>query len=241
MPQLLPPQVVRDLAAATSSDQVLNISALQNGVGASLNVLAAWQLSLDGQATSTTLYHESIPLKFQQEHQAAIQRFGLSAMARFAMINPLPFTFSEARQRLQPRGGDHWIFDLLQDYNIRDGLYCAHGPWMMVYWSERALNGIRAAGLSREVRMTLDASSGAAIYRIRELTGRKKTARDSELSPRELAVLQHLAQGQHLSAVAEQLGLAVPTARTYLRRAQEKLNAKTPLEAAVVAVRRRLI
>ena len=113
-------------------------------------------------------------MKFQQEHQAAIQRFGLSAMARFAMINPLPFTFSEARQRLQPRGGDHWIFDLLQDYGIRDGLYCAHGPWMMVYWSERALNGIRAAGLSREVRMTLDASSGAAIYRIRELTGRKK-------------------------------------------------------------------
>src|SRR5215469_10375534 len=156
MPQLLPPQVVRDLAAATSSDQVL--SALQNGVGASLNVLAAWQLSLDGQATSTTLYHESIPLKFQQEHQAAIQRFGLSAMAQTAMINPLPFTFSAARQRLQPRGGDHWIFDLLQDYNLRDGLYCAHGPWMMVYWSERALNGIRAAGLSREVRMTLDAS-----------------------------------------------------------------------------------
>jgi DNA-binding CsgD family transcriptional regulator len=37
-----------------------------------------------------------------------------------------------------------------------------------------------------------------------------------------LAVLQHLAQRQHLSTVAEQLGLAVPTARTYLRRAQEK-------------------
>ena len=114
MPQRLRPQVVRDLAAATNSDQVL--SALQNGMGASLNVLAAWQLSLDGQGASTTLYHESIPVKFHQEHQAAIQRFGLSAMARLAMINPLPFTFSEARQMLQPSGGDHWVFDLLLDF-----------------------------------------------------------------------------------------------------------------------------
>ena len=43
--------------------------------------------------------------------------------------------------------------------------------------------------------------------------------------------MRHLAIGQRLPEVAEHLDMSVTTARTYLRRAQKKLDAKTPLHA----------
>jgi len=56
-----------------------------------------------------------------------------------------------------------------------------------------------------------------------------------------LAALLHLSRGLRLAAIAQQMELSEHTMRVYLQRAMKKLNAVTPLEAAVIAVRRRLI
>ena len=51
------------------------------------------------------------------------------------------------------------------------------------------------------------------------------------ISARELVVLQHLAQGMRLPAIAERLELSERTLETYVTRAQQKLGAKTSTEA----------
>ena len=123
---------------------------------------------------------------------------------------------------------------------MRDGLYCTHGQWIVVYWSDHVLR-LKSA-LNRQTRLVLDAGSAIAIFRLKELMARKKRRHDEkELSPRELAVLRHLGCGRTLAAVAEQLDLSENTSREYLRRAQKKLKAKNALQAAVVAARLRLI
>ncbi|MCP2309894.1 LuxR C-terminal-related transcriptional regulator [Kitasatospora paracochleata] len=55
------------------------------------------------------------------------------------------------------------------------------------------------------------------------------------LTPREAQVLARLAAGNDPNAVAEQLGLAPATVRTYLQRAMRKLGAGTPAEAVALA------
>jgi len=66
-------------------------------------------------------------------------------------------------------------------------------------------------------------------------------ATDSQLSPRELAVLEHLSRGLRVPAIAKRMGLSAHTVRIYLRRARKKLSAATPTQATVIAVRRKLI
>jgi len=66
-------------------------------------------------------------------------------------------------------------------------------------------------------------------------------ATKSGLSPRELAVLEHLSRGLRVPAIAKRMGLSAHTVRIYLRRAQKKLSAATPTQATVIAVRRKLI
>jgi len=69
---------------------------------------------------------------------------------------------------------------------------------------------------------------------------KKKAARPFELSPREPAVLKHLARGERLPDIAKPLGLSVNTLHTFLRRTQKKLKAETRWQAAVIAARLRL-
>ena len=157
------PKAIRAIAAATNSDEVL--SALQKTTN--LNVLAVWPLQLDQVNATDILYHQDIPQKFRQDHQAAIGQFGLSPIVRQAITSPVPFTFSEVRQTLQPRGEEHWIFDLLQDHGFKDGFHCNYGPWIVGFWSDRML-GSRVV-LSPEGRMTLNASGAVAIHRLKEL------------------------------------------------------------------------
>jgi len=128
-------------------------------------------------------------------------------MSRFAKTEPLPFTFSEARQKLQPTGRDNWAFDLLNDYGMRDGLLVPHGNWAVLFWSERVLRDV-----SHETRLVLDASASAVVHRVKQLMS-KKRVRDVELSPRELAALSHLARGLRLAAIAGRMELSKHTVR----------------------------
>ncbi len=63
----------------------------------------------------------------------------------------------------------------------------------------------------------------------------------TELSDREVEVLQLTADGMYPEEVAEQLHLSAHTVKNHLRHAMSKLDAHTKLEAVVKAVRARLI
>lgn len=63
----------------------------------------------------------------------------------------------------------------------------------------------------------------------------------SDLSDREIEVLQLTADGRHPDDIAKQLHLSAHTVKNHLRHAMNKLEAHTKLEAVVMAVRARLI
>jgi len=185
------------------------------------------------------VWGESIPRKYIEDFRE-VQRIGHSPLGNYARTmraNPRSFTHGEARRRLTPTGRDRLVFDLAQDYGIRDGYVVAHGPWTVSFVSERVLNDDR---LSREMRIALDIGARAAVYRLNELMPSKKT-RIVELSPRELAVLEHLSLGLRVPGIADHMGIGVHSVREYLQRAQKKLDAATTAQALVIAVRRKLI
>jgi DNA-binding NarL/FixJ family response regulator len=61
------------------------------------------------------------------------------------------------------------------------------------------------------------------------------------LSRREREILRHLADGSRNDQIAETLGLAPATVRTYIMRAMKKLEAETRTEAVATALRQSLI
>ena len=233
---------VDQAAAAQTPAETLN--ALQNAVEPVMNVIGAALLTnsrtdlyADGHART---WHSSLPARFPREFRALVAERGADLLAQAALRRPLPFTFTEVMQRFQPVGKDRWIFDLMQDHGIRDGFGCPAGPALIGFWSPRVLQGELA--LNQLVRMQLEANSSVVGYRLQDLMAKKKPMDEIEqLSPRELAVLRQLASGKRLPEVAEYLSVSVTTARVYLRRVQRKVNAKTPLQAAVRTALRGLI
>jgi len=232
MPRRLP-RLVHNIAGAAEPHAVLD--ALQKSAGP-LNVFSAWPMDFDHENSDpgNILYGDSVSVKFREEYGTSVRRFGLNPVTRYTLTSPPPFTLTEARRKLQPVGRDQWVFPLLNDYGMRDGFVVPHGRWVVVYWSEHALE------LSPEHRMLLDVSGVAAIHRISALKAARKEP-VVELSARELAALLHLSRGLRLAAIAQQMELSEHTVRIYLQRAMKKLNAVTHLEAAVIAVRQRLI
>ena len=218
--------MIESIAAAASPYGVLD--ALQGRLG--LNALAIRPLDDHSRAC----FHGSAPPGYSRQYLSALQQFGEGPMLRYAKTGPLPFTFTEARRKLQPAGRDNWTFDLLNDHGMRDGVVVPQGDFAMVFWSERILS------VSEETRMSLNVASAAAIHRLKQLMP-KQCIRIVDLSPRELAVLEHLAQGRRVPRIARRLDLTERTVREYLQRARRKLDAATPTQAVFIAVRKRLI
>ena len=231
------PDIIRAISAATNPADVLD--ALHKAV-APLRVGAVFCLRSAADVVRPTdiLFHESVPSAARQAGYAIYAQYGLGQMTQLALLDPLPFTFSEATSSLQPTGRDRDIFDLMQKYGIRDGLYCPHGSWMVVLWSDRVLKNESA--LTREVRMTLNAAAGVAVYRLKEIMARRKLPEQPRLSPRELVVLRHLSHGEDAAVIGRSLGLSETSVRTYLARAQKKLKAKSQQHAVATAMRNRL-
>jgi len=71
--------------------------------------------------------------------------------------------------------------------------------------------------------------------------GASDGAANGHLSARERDVLTLLGEGLRYDAIAARLGVTAETARTYLRRAMEKLGADTTAQAVAVAIRRGLL
>ena len=74
------------------------------------------------------------------------------------------------------------------------------------------------------------AETEAAVYRLKEVMGRKNKF-EAGLTVRERSVLLHLSRGLDAAQVAERLELSENTVRTYPKRAQEKLGANSQLHA----------
>ena len=63
-------------------------------------------------------------------------------------------------------------------------------------------------------------------------------ARNAKLTPREREVIKMLAGGFNGTEIAERLSLSPETVRIHIRHARGKLGARTPAQAAVLAVQR---
>jgi DNA-binding CsgD family transcriptional regulator len=237
------PRVLRAIAIASDPDEVLK--AMHTSVTLNhhkLDALAVWRFNrLVRPPNFDVFWHPNVPQAFRDQHRALLATHGPSLLSRIAATGPLPFTFSEARAQAQPRGADSWVFDFLEQHNYRDGLYCAHGTWMGVYGSRRILH--RTSALNHETRMVLDAVASIAIYRIKGIVTAKTKLLGTtiDLSPREVTVLRHISEGKEIATIATRLNLTETSVRTYLLRAQHKLQAKNPAHAVALALQQRLI
>lgn len=246
----MPRRLIRafhDIYAALSPPSVVGV--LDRSVRPTLKLLGVWPSHVVDDMPSmpaAVLYGPDVSRALQEAHQQGIKDHGPSAMALAALANPPPFTFSEFARREQPRGTDRWIFDLLKEHGIADGLYCAYGSWLVVYWSPVVLRG--GAALIDDARRVPTVLGGIAVGRLKELmkSHRKRGAKLAfaefpELAAGERAVLRHLSQGQEAVDIATAMGLSENTVRTHVRRAMLKLHAKNQLHAVAIAVRNRLI
>ena len=64
--------------------------------------------------------------------------------------------------------------------------------------------------------------------------------RFSSLTPRELEILRHLAEGQSNKVIARELGITDGTVKLHVRSVLRKLGVRSRVEAAVLAVEERL-
>ena len=90
------------------------------------------------------------------------------------------------------------------------------------------------------VRAIRDVARGASLFTptmIAKLVarGRDRDHMRGSLSPRELEVLQLLADGVTTRAIAHQLGISYSTVRTHVRSISHKLGARSTLNAVVTA------
>jgi DNA-binding CsgD family transcriptional regulator len=215
------------------------LDVLQNAVEPAVNVVGVIALrgeeSKDWPDGFSRIAHSSVSERFlAQFRDLSIEQQGPDLLLQAALTSSAPYTFTEVMRRLQPVGKDRRVFEVMQDNGIRDGFCCPAGPCLVTYWSPHVLR------LDQTVRWQLEANSSIVAVRAQEFMV-VRPAEKVELSPRELAILRQLAIGKHLPEAAEYLGVSIHTARTLQRRAQKKLNARTPLQAAVRAVRHGLI
>jgi len=80
-----------------------------------------------------------------------------------------------------------------------------------------------------------------AAFRLEDLMERNRKQfagkREPALTARELAVLYQVSVGERADEIARALQIAEATVRTFLKRAQKKLNARTPAHAVAEAMR----
>ncbi|MGY3032683.1 DNA-binding CsgD family transcriptional regulator [Bradyrhizobium sp. USDA 4354] len=229
---------LRAVTATTDAESVLD--ALDRLVGPYINLLSMWPAELIEEEPSHVfggiMYSKTVPAAYKEDRRVMMEKHGPSLLAHTAASDPAPFTFTDVMRRMQPTGSDRLVFDMLQEHGFRDGFYCPQGSWMVSFTSRHVLT---ETVLTRELRMTIDAAANLAVYRMKEVMANATILEAADLSPRELTALRHFAAGERPPAIAERMRLSENSVRTYLKRAQKKLNAKSQVHAAVLAVRQR--
>jgi len=226
MPARLP-SITREVAEASTAQDVLNV--LQPHFNGPMHVLCT---SLDLERPHNIIFDSSVPRNFQNTYLHLSKRYGSSNLIRYALTNPPPYTFRQART-FRRSDLDLQSFELADSHGMRDGFVSTHGPSIITFWSEENLI------LQRETRYALHQIGTAVIDRLKELMPRKD--RSIKLSPRELEALEHLARGLRAPEIAKRMGVSVPTVHSTLIRVRKKLKTRTLPQTTVIAVRRHLI
>jgi DNA-binding CsgD family transcriptional regulator len=208
---------------------------------AEVSVFGAWRSSLrqddlDSYIVGKNVFlHPTVPRTFIDDFFAMRREHGPSVTVRRAWQNRGPFTLTEAMREAKASGRDRWVFDLFAHYGIRDGFYCPHGMWIVLFWSKRILK------LPVPTRAMLSFAAELAAFRLEDLMERNRKQfagkREPALTARELAVLYQVSVGERADEIARALQIAEATVRTFLKRAQKKLNARTPAHAVAEAMR----
>lgn len=225
---------------ATDVDQVIEtLDAVARSAGVRLYGIVPRHLVKDEDVGEKTIFSSSVPEQFRAGLAAEYKRHsGPTAIRHYSRQHPPPFTLTEAMRRLQPSGEDRWIFDVLRDQRVRDGLHCSHSTWGVLYSSDHVLKG---SELSNEVRVALEVAAGMAVSRMNEITTPSMPTSAAKLSPREMTVLLHLGDGLAVGQIADRMNLSETSVKTFVRRATKKLNASSQLHAVALAIRNHLI
>jgi DNA-binding CsgD family transcriptional regulator len=168
------------------------------------------------------------------EHIKMAREHGPNVLARMAWVRRGPFTITECMLETRPNAAERWVFDLLREHGVRDGLYCPIDDWIVMFWSSRVL---QLPSLHRGLLYSLAVQASIRLDEIVELP----QGHPVRLTAREVAVLHHLSNGVCDARIARELGIGDGTIRTYVGRAMVKLGVKTREHAVAEALRRFLI
>src|SRR5262245_23351798 len=228
-----------------SPDKVLDELHKVSSASCGMNVLVAalfpiqWGDWSGVEKGKTIFLHESAP-KGWWEEWLELSRAHPGPGLSLARLSLAPFTQSEIMRLLEPLGTDRWPLELALKYGMRDGLTCpVGGRWVITFWSRHVLS----QRLSEEARAILFMGASFAVIQLQRLVGPQvsRIGKREVLTPRELAVLRLLADGNRVADVASHLQLGEETVRSHLKKAQAKLGARNSTHAVTQAIRRRLI
>lgn len=236
---------VSDIDRYGSPDEVLDALHQVVSPACQINVLGAalfplqwgdWESFEKGK---TIFLHKSVPDGWWDEHIEMSRAHPGSGLV-FAQLSLAPFTMSELMRMIEPLAADRWPFELALKYGMRDRLNCpVGGRWLVTYWSRTVLD----QKLSEGARAVLCMGGTFAAIRLQKLLGPQacRIGKGAGLTPRELAVLRLLSNGNQVGETARLLGLGDETVRSHLKKAQAKLGVRTRTQAVAQAIRRRLI
>jgi LuxR family quorum sensing-dependent transcriptional regulator len=184
--------------------------------------------------------HQSVPKGWWEEYAAAAPRHydpGL-IMARSSLM---AYTWVETMRMLDPVGMDRWWYELAHKYGMRDGMTCpVGGRWVVGFWSPKPFSHL----LSDALRIVIYGAASFAALRLDQIIGpdlQRAATLARQPTPRELAVLRHMAAGKTMDEIARSLALGEETVRSHIKKAQAKLGARNRPQAVAEAIRHRLI
>ncbi|MBU2532038.1 MAG: LuxR C-terminal-related transcriptional regulator [Alphaproteobacteria bacterium] len=189
----------------------------------------------------TLFLHESVPAGWWEEYSKR-SRSHPSPIYAMAELSLAPFTITESMRTLDLVGEDRWSVELAHRFGIRDALACpVGGRWLFAFWS----SDVMTDRLTPIVRAMLFMAANFAVIRLDRLIGAPRPAAHRSdkfnLTARELAVLRCLSDGNRIADTARILQIGDETVRTHLKKAQNKLNARTQTHVVAKAIRLQLI
>lgn len=191
------------------------------------------------QLGKTVFVHPDVPRGWLEEWTAFVAQ-GHPIGIMTAKMCLAPFTWTELSRMLEPLGVDRWPFELALKYGMRDGFLCpVGGRWVVGFWSPRVL----PSGFVQLTRGLLYMAASAAAVRLEALIGNdaQRVGTRVNLTPRELSVLRHAADGKTVSEIAGLLGLGTETVRSHFKKAEGKLGTRNRTQSVAEAMRHLLI
>jgi DNA-binding CsgD family transcriptional regulator len=233
--------LIKDAPALRKPDEVLDmLQSVSLKHPQRLKVASAWDLrpysaarGYEGQPGRDIFFHPEFDTELYAEYKKRRDQGGYFPLTDYIRNISGPVTMTETMRALRLTGDARWIFDLYQEFGVRDYLLCTFRHWSVQFVAEKPLR------LERGDRFYLAMAASAAVERMDQFVRvrRQQTANTTELSDREKLVLRLLAEGLTADEIAGQLYIASGSVRTYIRRMLEKLGARNSIHAVSIAWR----